>query len=354
MLKSALTVLAVAGLFGSGAPADPVATVDGQAIERQAFDHWMTVAARSLGGASAQVPDPTDDYRGCVAAKRKAMPPKQRRKITDKRLRAQCRREYAQLRGQVMQLLISFRWIEGEAALRGLTVTDAEVAAAFQQQKAESFPDDAAFQKFLRTSGQTEADIFARVRLDLLADKIRDYAFVSRGPITAQTVQQYYDQHRSSFVEPQKRTVRIVVTRRRATAERARAALERGASWSSVVRRYSIDGDTWFTGGRLPPLSADAVGNAFEQNVFSARKGRLVGPVRVGSRFYLFKVTKIERERQLPLDKVKTRIRDTLRTAALEAFIAEFTARWRAKTECAEGFRSTDCRNGPGPTPDWG
>src|SRR5690242_5362967 len=168
MLKTALTVLAVAGagLFGAdAAPTDPVATVDGQVIELQDFERWMGIAARSTGAPDAMVPDRADEYRRCIAAKRKALPSKQRRKVTDTRLRAQCRREYAQLRDQVMQLLISFKWIEGEAALQGLTVTDAEVAAAFDKQKRQSYPKEADLQKFLRTSGQTLEDLYARIRL---------------------------------------------------------------------------------------------------------------------------------------------------------------------------------------------
>ena len=40
---------------------------------------------------------------------------------------------------------------------------------------------------------------------------------------------------------------------------------------------------------------------------------------------------------------------------ALDAFVQDFTVRWRAKTECAEGYRTSDCRNGPAPepTPVW-
>jgi foldase protein PrsA len=36
---------------------------------------------------------------------------------------------------------------------------------------------------------------------------------------------------------------------------------------------------------------------------------------------------------------------------ALDAFVKDFTARWRAKTSCAEGYETSDCANGPAPTP---
>ena len=254
-----------------------------------------------------------------------------------------------------MQLLISFKWIEGEAALRGLTVTDAELTRDFDKQKRQSFPDEAAFQKFLKTSGQTLADIHARVRLDLLSNKIRDQVVAGHGQITDQAIEQYYRQHRSSFVEPERRSLRIVLTKRKADAERARAELERGTSWKSVARRYSIDEETKRTGGKLPPLAEGTLENSFEKAVFRARKGRLVGPIRTGSGYYVLTVTKIERERQQPLTEVKKTIRQMLESeaqqAALDVFVQDFTARWRAKTECAEGYRTSDCRNGPPPTP---
>ncbi len=117
MIKAALTILAVAGtgLFAQGGkPGDAVATVDGQIIEQQDFDHWMTIAARSSGSTAAP-PDAANGYRRCIAAKRKAMPAptKSRHKVTDAQLATQCKQDYAQLRDQVMQLLISFKWIRG-------------------------------------------------------------------------------------------------------------------------------------------------------------------------------------------------------------------------------------------------
>ena len=112
-----MLAVAACGLFADSAWAsDPVVIVDGQPIERQEFDHWVTVAAKSTGQGTAVAPDPATGYRRCIATKRKATPVKDRRKATDTRLRKQCEAELAQLRAQALQLLISFRWIEGEAA----------------------------------------------------------------------------------------------------------------------------------------------------------------------------------------------------------------------------------------------
>ena len=358
MIKAALTIFAVAssGLFAhGGGPGDAVATVDGQAIERQDFDRWMTIAAKS--NSSAVPPDPAIGYRRCIAAKRKAMPApaKSRHKVTDARLAKECRQDYARLRDQVMQLLISFEWIHGEAVAQNISVTEAEVAESFQVQKQQSFPEDADFKRFLKQSGQTREDILQRVRLDLLSNKLRDKVVAGKDQISDQAIAQFYADHQSRFAVPEKRALRIVLTKHEADAKRARSALQRGASWKAVASRYSIDDQSKRDGGKLPAQAKGTLDRPLDKAVFRAIKHRLSGPIRTHYGYLLFTVTKVEPARQQPLAEVKQVIKDTLAStaqqAALDAFVQDFTARWRAKTECAAGYRTTDCRNGPVPTP---
>ena len=112
-----------------------MATVDGEAVSKTDFSHWLSVAAKSSGQANAAVPDPEADYAKCVAAKRKATPApaKGQPKVTDTQLKTQCKQEYEQARTQVVQLLVANQWVEGEAKLQGVSVTDAEVKKSFAE-----------------------------------------------------------------------------------------------------------------------------------------------------------------------------------------------------------------------------
>jgi hypothetical protein len=74
---------------------------------------------------------------------------------------------------QAAQLLISNRWIAGEAERLGLDVSRRQVGQSFRRQKQRSFPRERGYRRFLRESGQTTADVRARVRLDLTSDRIR-------------------------------------------------------------------------------------------------------------------------------------------------------------------------------------
>src|SRR6201989_3681134 len=166
MIKAARLVISACALLGvpapvaacAGVPGNPVGTVDGQSIDKTDFTHWLNVAAKTSGQSGTTVPDPQDGYTKCVAAKRKSTPKpaKGQPKVTDAQLKTQCVQEYNTLRDQVLQLLISFKWIQGEANDLGVKVSDADVKKSFDQQKKQSFPKDADYTKFLKNSGQTQ------------------------------------------------------------------------------------------------------------------------------------------------------------------------------------------------------
>src|SRR3954470_2971380 len=119
MALCALALTAAVAVGCGGVPGNAVAEVDGTAIEKSDFTHWLNVASKS-GGQSSTVPD-APDFTKCVAAKRKTTPKpaKGQPKTTDEQLKKQCKQEYDSLRNQVVGLLVSYQWIEGEAAKQG-------------------------------------------------------------------------------------------------------------------------------------------------------------------------------------------------------------------------------------------
>jgi foldase protein PrsA len=223
----AAVVLAACG--GNNVPGNAVANVDGTLITSQNFNHWLGVAARSqnpTGGGPVSVPDaPT--FAKCVAAKKATQPKptKGQKPPTDAQLKSQCQQEYSALRDQVMQFLISAQWIQGEAADQGVKVTDADVNKRFQQTKQQSFPKEADYQKFLKQSGMTQNDILFRVKLDALSTKIRDKVTKGQGKVTQAQITTYYNKNKKRFAQPERRDMRIVLTKTKSQAEAAKKAL---------------------------------------------------------------------------------------------------------------------------------
>src|SRR5688572_29003780 len=206
-----------------GVPGNAVATVDGEPIEKSKFDHWMTVAAKSGGQQTATLPKPPD-YKECIANKRKTLPKpaKGQPTTTDAQLKTQCKQEYEALRDQVLQLLISFEWIQGEADELGVKVTDEEVNKQFETQKKASFPKEKDFEKFLKDSGQSLEDIKLRVRLDVLSNKIREKVTKGKDKVTDAEIKTYYDKNKQRFAQPERRDLNVVLTKTKAKADEAK------------------------------------------------------------------------------------------------------------------------------------
>ena len=344
----AALALAAAGCGGDELPSGAVATVDGEEIDQRSFDHWMTVAAKTSGRPDAAVPKPPD-YAGCVKAKRAVKPAEGQPKLTDPELKRQCEDEYGALRDQVIQLLVTARWLEAEADERGIAVTPAEVRERFDAQRKQSFPKRPQFARFLEESGQSEEDILLRIRVDLLTSKLQEHVSKGADKVGERQVTDYYDRNRERFAEPARRDLRLVLTRTEARAKRAKAALARGRSWKSVARRFSLDKATKRKGGKLTGVTEGQQEKALDDAIFAATKGKLTGPVETQFGHYVFEVTRATRGSQQTRDQAEGAIRQLLiseqRQKLIDEFTDEFRAKWKAKTRCREGMETQDCDN---------
>src|SRR6201991_1158897 len=308
-------VSATVAACGGGVPGSAVATVDGDAIAKSDFNHWLTVAAKSSVQATAAVPDPPN-YTNCVATLRKntPAPAKGQPKVTDASLKKQCVTQYNQLRDQVLQLLISFKWIDGEAKAMNVSVTDADVKKCFDQQKKQSFPKDADSQKFLKTSGQSQDDIMQRVRLDLLSNKIRDKVIKGKDQVSDAEIASFYNKNKARFAQPEKRDLRVVLTKDKAQAAKALAALKSGQSWKAVAKKYSIDDTSKANGGKLPAQAKGTLDKQLDDAVFAAKKNKLMGPIKTQYGYYVFTVTGITPASQQTLAQAQATIKQTLQS----------------------------------------
>jgi foldase protein PrsA len=337
-----------------GVPGNAVATVDGEPIEKKTFDHWMTIAAKSGGQAATQIPQPPD-FKACVDNKRKTLPKqaKGQPKVTDTQLKTQCKQEYEALRDQVLQLLISFQWIQGEAEDLGVKVTDAEVKKQFDTQKKASFPKDADFDKFLKDSGQSLEDIMLRVRLDVLSNKIREKVTKGKDKVTDAEIKKYYDENKQRFAQPERRDLQVVLTKTKAKADEAKAAIEGGDAWKDVAKKYSIDQASKAQGGKLAAVAKGQQEKSLDDAVFKATKSELVGPVKTQFGYYVFKVTKVTPASQQTQAEAETTIKQLLASQqqqkALDKFVKDFRSKWKDRTECRDNYVTQDCSNAPKP-----
>jgi foldase protein PrsA len=354
LLSAGLLTVGAAAIVACGSdsvPSGSVAKVGDEEITQEEFDKWLkTAVSGQAQGGEAVVPDPPE-FTKCVAAKKDAPAPKGQKPSSDAALKKQCEQEYDTLKREVMLFLIQAEWVEQEAEERGVEVSDASVKKSFEDQKKQAFPTDKAYQEFIKTSGMTEEDILFRVKLNELQQKLTQKVTQDATKVTDEDIQEYYDKNKRRFAQPERRDLRVVLTKTEAKADEARSALEDGDSWKQVVKRYSIDEASKAQGGLLPAVAKGQQDKALDDAVFEAKKGQLEGPVKTQFGWYVFEVTKITPASQQSLDQSKDTIRNLLRSErqqkALDGFVKEFREDYREETECADDYRIEECSNAP-------
>jgi foldase protein PrsA len=350
---------ACGGDDGDSIPGNAVAKVGDTSITKDTFDHWMQVAAiSSQGGAEgatkATVPD-APEFTKCIAEKAKTAPKpaKGQPKPTEDTFKTQCEQEYEGLKQQVLQFLISSEWIQGEAAEQKVTVSDAEVEKQFATTKKQSFPKEADFDKFLKTSGMTLDDIKFRVRLDALSNALRKKITEGKDKVSDTQISDYYDKNKTRFAQPERRDLRIVLTKTEAKANEAKAALDGGQDFKAVAKEFSIDQASKNQGGVLLAVAKGQQEKAFDEAIFAAPKGQLQGPVKTQFGYYVFEVTKVTKASQQSLEDATPTIKQLLASqnqqTALDKFVKDFRAEWKEKTNCQKEFVTQDCKNAPKP-----
>jgi foldase protein PrsA len=352
-VAAALLGLVVLSGCGNDVPAGAVAKVGDSTITQDEFDKWMGIAVKgqsqSAGGASA-VPKPPD-YEACVAAKKKTPVPKGQQKPSDDALKKQCKSEYDTLKREVMQFLIQGEWVQQEAEKRGVKIKDPELQKALEDQKKQVFPNDKQYQQFLKTSGMTEKDVLFRVKLNELQQRLTQKVTQDAKNVSDEDIQSYYDKNKKRFAQPERRDLRVVLTKTQAKAQQAKKELESGESFKKVVKKYSIDEASKSQSGLLPAVSEGQQEKAFDTAIFAAPKGKIQGPVKTQFGFYVFKVEKVTKASQQTLEESKDTIKNLLRSQrqqkALDAFVKQFREDYKDETSCAGDYRVVECKNAP-------
>jgi foldase protein PrsA len=350
-LGAVLFVLAGLSACG-GIPGDAVVQVNGNAITKSTFNHWMAVASSSSTastGGKPVIPEPPN-YTACIAhlAATSPKPEKGQKAPTTKQLKTECETQYKSLQTEVLGFLISSSWVLGEGSALGVKLTDKEVHKQFEKIKSAQFPKAAEFEKFLATSGQTVSDLLLRVKLNLLSQKIESKITKQKSKVTEAQITKYYNENKSRFGTPEKRSVEIILTKTEAAAKSAKQEVQSGKSFASVAKAKSIDPTSKANGGLLPEVVKGEEEKALDTAIFSAAKNVLSGPVKTPFGYYVFEVKGVTPGNQQPLAKVKSSIKQQLTSqqqqAALSKFVKDFKKKWQGKTECRSEFVVADCK----------
>ena len=262
--------------------------------------------------------------------------------------------QYAQVKSAATDDLLLQRWVAGEAADRGITVSDSEVQDRLNQIIKSQFQGQKGFQQFLTQSHFTQQDALDRVRLQLLSDEIQKQVLPTSQPTVSDSdVQNFYQANITQFQQPETRDFRLILNKDQSQVQAAAAALQKDdsdTSWAAVAKQYSTDPTTKATGGLRQGVSKGQSEPALDDQVFSAPLNQLVGPFQGQNGYYLIEVQKITPATTTPLDKqtsgqIKQQLASLEQQQIAQNFQTDFTDKWRSRTFCDSSFVNERCAN---------
>jgi parvulin-like peptidyl-prolyl isomerase len=189
--------------------------------------------------------------------------------------------QYRHLRDQLIQHLVGRAQLAAAAEDRDIEISDEEVEHRRKQLVGQYYGgSEKRYRESIAKEGLSEEQAGA----DLEATLIQQELFKEAGndvKVTDAEVRKHYEKNKRRYASPAKREIRqiLVGTDQRGLAQRLVNQLRSGASFAQLARRYSRDPRTTNSGGRLE-IAKGNTSPTFESVVFSAPKGRIVGPVR--------------------------------------------------------------------------
>ncbi len=261
--------------------------------------------------------------------------------------------QYSTLRDSAMSDVLLARWVRGEAADRGITVSDTEIASQLQQIIKSQFGGQKKFQQFLNQAGYTPAQARDQVELSLLTKQIQQQVIPQSASVPDSQISDYYEANKSQYSQPETRDVRQIVNKDQAKVEQAKAILAKdnsAKSWKQVAAKYSTDQATQATGGLRAGVTKGQSDPVVDQQIFSAAQGALIGPIKGQSgTYYLIEVDKVTPATTAPLSKVSSQIKQQLDQGLQQQiasnFQTNFISKWTARTFCAKDYVMERCAN---------
>jgi parvulin-like peptidyl-prolyl isomerase len=261
--------------------------------------------------------------------------------------------KYEKAKEEAEKFLLEGIWIQGVADEWDIEVTNQEVARELKKIKKESFKSEAEFQKFLKESHYTPADIDNRVKTQILSQQLQEQLKEKAPKPNQSEIEDYYETSKATqFTQKPSRDVRMILTKDKKTAEEGFDAVSGDNSaqnWSKAVKKYSIDPTTKSTGGLRKEVQEGVLEEPLEAAVFAAPEGRVEGPINASGGYYVFEVVNSTPESVQELKAVESQIESTLAQRLEQEyftnFVSSFSNEWTSRTFCASGYVIERCAN---------
>jgi parvulin-like peptidyl-prolyl isomerase len=320
---AAVTLVAAGCGDSDEVPADAVAVVDGTTITRSSLDGLLARAKKSY------------------TAQKRAFP----KAGTS---------EYQSLQTQAVAYLVQREEYAREADKLGIDVTDQQIAKKVDEVKKQYFGgSQAKFEKGLADQGYTKATLEDDIRSQLLTEGIYKKV-TSDAKVTDADVKSYYEKNRANYTVPESRSVRHILVKTKADADRIRALLVNGGDFAALAKANSIDPGSKDAGGKLTVSKGQTVA-PFDKAAFSLDTNELSQPIKTQFGYHLIQpLGAVKPGSVTPFaqvkDQIKTQLESETKNTAVNKWVADVEKEYKDKVQYAAGFEPPDTSTTTGQT----
>src|SRR5262249_6270927 len=227
-----------------------------------------------------------------------------------------CRRpgstEYEQLKGQAITFLVQQSEVEEQAKKLGVDISDDKVNKEIERYKKQFYGgSDARYEKAVKQQGLTDDQARDAIKQQLISQalfkKVTDNVKVSDADI-----KQYYNTHKTQYVQPETREVRHILVTKKALADSLYQQLKNGGNFAKLAKQYSKDPGSAANGGKLTVSKGQTVPQ-FDKTAFSLKTGQISHPVHTQYGYHIIQaLSAVKASSSTSLDKVSASIRQQL------------------------------------------
>jgi peptidyl-prolyl cis-trans isomerase SurA len=232
-------------------------------------------------------------------------------------------------------------------------------------QVASKISDPDKFHEAIRQQyGMSFEEFRDKLKRQYMAQRVIGQEVGYRIQIPEAELRKFYDEHKSEYVRKEqvflsqilistdgKTPAQAAVAEQKAKDLVARA--KKGEKFSDLVRANSDDPETARTGGSLPPYQRGMMEKSWDDQVFAAKKGDIIGPLKGPLGFVILRVDERYEAGQASFEEVRNDIQERMARPKMEPKIREYltTLRQEAFLEIKEGY--VDSGQAPGKDTRW-
>lgn len=229
------------------------------------------------------------------------------------------------MRKDLLDKLIEDRLILQEAIKEKVIVDESRVKEKIDDVR-KHYGTEADFQRALAQQGLVQADIEARIREQILMyfmvdKKVRDKIVIKPNEVT-----NYYNNHLRELVYPEERELEVVALESMDLAKTFSYNLRRGEKLTDLATRYPI------TVNNMRVTKGEELRKEIEGVVFKLGMNEVSDPVRLNSKYYVFRPINITFPKQLSLKEAQNRIYSVLMNSKMQIELVKWLDELRANS----------------------